>query len=288
MLMLLRFLQAIFWLVFLLPPAIALNTMYFCGDIIYQIACLTKIKRAVARNFGLFFPQADTTLLADKILRNTSYSIMEVLCTPFFREPHFNLICKFIGTENLDLALVKRKGAFLITMHTGNYELVPAAISNRGYKLTSILKATKDPLFVFLRPSREHKGTKIINVLEDNMYRETLRALGNNRIVGILIDTGALESRHEMFGFLGKKVPVATGWLTVAQRSEAPVIPVLCKREGKKVVISFGESLTVTRDNRDEIMRKIGQHFENFIRNHPEQWLMFLNENETKRMLEGK
>lgn len=288
MIILLKSLQGIFKIIFLLPPAAALNIMYFCGEIIFHIARLTRIKRAVSHNFGLFFPQADTSLLADKILRNTAYSIVEVLCTPFFSKTHFDLICKLSGTENIDLALAKRKGAFLITMHTGNYELTAAAISNQGYKLTSVLKATKDPLFAFLKPSRTHRGTEIINVLEENMYRETLRALSKDRMVGILIDTGALESRNEMFEFLGKKVPVATGWLALAQRAEAPVIPTICKREGKKLLITFGEPLTVTRDNRREIMNNVGKHFENFIKSHPEQWLMFLNEHETKRMLEER
>lgn len=54
------------------------------------------------------------------------------------------------------------------------------------------------------------------------------------------------------------------------------------------MVISFSEPLNLYRDNREEIMYRVKQFFENFIKNHPEQWLMFLNEYETKRMVEGK
>lgn len=198
------------------------------------------------------------------------------------------MICKVSGVENIDLALSKRNGAIVISMHTGNYELIPIVLRHLGYSVSSIMKAPPEPLYKFLEPIRSYKGTKLINVLEVDMYRETLKALGRNRLVCLGIDTGALEGRHEMFSFLGHRVPVATGWLTLAQRSESAIIPVAVKREGKQVILNFAEPLTVYQDNREEIMRRIGQFYENFIKNHPEQWLMFLNQYETKRMVEGK
>ena len=173
-------------------------------------------------------------------------------------------------------------------MHAGNYELIPTALAGRGYHLTSILKAPpRDPLFAIVNRSRSYRGTKLINVLEDNMYQEAIRALSHDRCVFILIDTGALESRHEIISFLGKKVPIATGWLTLAQRSGAPVIPCLSKREGEKLMITCGEPLTVHLENKKEVIETIRKFYENFIRSNPEQWAIFLNEYETKRMARG-
>jgi len=90
-----------------------------------------------------------------------------------------------------------------------------------------------------------------------------------------------------MFNFLEKNVPVATGWLTLAQRSQAAVVPVYSQRRGRKVFINFGEPLSVTSNNRDEVMLKLRNFFENFIKNHPEEWGIFLNDYEVKRMVEG-
>ena len=289
MIILIIFLQRIFNFIFKLPPPAAVYLMRFAAESAYQIARLTKVKKIAAKNIALFFPRSDTGLLADKLLRNVGYSIFEILCTPFFEEAHLKRICKINGLENLDLALAKRRGAIMISMHTGNYELIATALAARGYGLASVLKADPaDPLFKIISPSRAYKGIKIINVLKENMYRETLKALARNRTVCLLADTGALEGRHEMLPFLGKKVPVATGWLTLARRSGAPVVPVISRREGKKLIINFYEPLFVYKDNRGEIMLKIGKLFENFVENHPEQWGIFLNEYETKRMVEGK
>jgi len=288
MIILLNFLQSLFGLIFFLPTAAAIYFMHFSAEITFRIACLTPIRKITARNINLLFPKVDGLLLADKLLKNVSYSIFEVLCTPFFKETHLNMIGRVDGSENLDLALAKKKGALLLIMHTGNYELIPTILSGKGYQLTSILKAPPDPIFKLLNRSRAYRGTRLINVLEENMYQEASKSLAEGRLVCILIDTGALEGKHELFPFLGRKVPVATGWLTLAQRSQAPVIPVSSQREDKKVLLTFGEPMSVTGDNREAVMLRIGQFFESFINRHPEQWAIFLNEYEVKRMVEGR
>ena len=284
-----KFIQFIFGLIFRLPATLAIHSMRLAAEAVYRIARLTSIRKTVIANMRRLLPNSAAAPLADKLLRNFSHSIFEVLCAPFFQPKHLEMICKVSGTENIDLALANCKGVIFLIMHTGNYELIPAALTSRGYHITSILKAPhNDPLFKLLHRSRSYCGTEQINVLEGNMYRQALQALARNRCVCLLIDTGALEGKHEIFQFLGKRVPVATGWLALAQRSGAPIIPLISKRDGDKVAFSIGDPLTVKKDNREEILRRVGAIFENFIKNHPEQWGIFLNEYETKRMVEGK
>jgi len=176
----------------------------------------------------------------------------------------------------------------MMTMHIGNYELFPLALADGNYKMNAILRATHDPIFEIINRSRISSGIKLINVLEKDIYKETIKLLGKNEIILTLADTGALESRHILYPFLGKKVTVATGWLTLAQRSRAPVIPVLVKKEGRKNIITIAEPVNVTKENREESMQKVGKFFEDFISRNPEQWAIFLNSYETRRMIEGK
>jgi KDO2-lipid IV(A) lauroyltransferase len=280
-------LQIKFFFIFLLPPGLALSLMRLSSEIVYQLAKRTPIKKTVARNLNTLFPDVPADKLADKLLRNVSYSIFEILCTPYFKEAHIKVLGKVVGLSNLDLALARRKGALIILMHTGNYELSHVLLSPYNYKMNVTLKASADPLYKLINRSRSYHGTKLINVLETDMYKESIKALSNNEIVSLLIDTGALESRHEIIDFLGQKVPVAIGWLTLAQRSEAAVLPCYSKREGNQVVFTMGEPLFVQSNNREEIKNKVKCFFENFIKAHPEQWAIFLNEFETKRMVEN-
>jgi len=262
--------------------------MRLAGEAVYWISRLTPIKNSVAKNIRLLFPEADSQCLADKLLRNVSHSIFEIICAPLFKKEHFKHVGKINGLENIDLGLSKGNGILLLMMHTGNYELTPALLTSRGYRMNSILKAPDNFLFKIVNRCRSWGGGKLINVLKDDMYHDSLRALAGNEIVLILIDTGALEGRHETIEFLGMKVPAATGWLTLAQRSKASVVPAFSKREDGKVVLTLGEPLTVNADNREEIVLKVGQLYEKFIKDHPEQWIILLNEYETRRMVEGK
>jgi len=287
MIIILNILRFFFFLLFLLPAEAALFLMYTSADLVYKIVSFTSLKKKIAGNISLFFPQAQADQLAGKLLRNVCYGIFEIICFPFFREKHIKRIVLCQNLENLDRGVAQRKGVILLAMHTGNYELIPIFLFQKGYKINSIVKAPPTPLFHFLNQSRRYRGIKLINVLETNMYREALKALQAEEIVGLMIDTGALESHHEMFNFLGKNVPVATGWLTLAQRSQAAVVPVYSQRRGRKVFINFGEPLSVTSNNRDEVMLKLRNFFENFIKNHPEEWGIFLNDYEVKRMVEG-
>ncbi len=288
MIFFLRSLQFCCRLIFFAPASVALAFMYLGGWITQAIGKRTRLRTTVIENVKMIFPQSNADQIADKLIENVSYSIFELLCLPFFRKKHFQAIFKWEGTENIDRALKEGKGAIFLTLHAGNYEVVPAALADLGYKVNSVLRAAPDPVFAFLNRCRSHRGVNIINVSEQDMYKETLKVLGRNEIVGTLADTGALEGRHIFYEFLGRKVPVATGWLTLAQRSGAPVVPTLTKKQGRINTIMLFEPFTVTRDNREEAIKRASRIFEEFIKRNPEQWGIFLNSYETKRMIEGE
>jgi len=289
MILLIRIIQVKFWFVFLLPPRIALAIMRLASRIIYLIARNTPIKTIVAQNIKLVMPDLPAREVADQLIKNTSLSIFEVLCIPYFKKAHYERTFKYVGLELLDKALAEKKGVIILTMHFGNYESTGNALAQLGYKITNILRDdAKNPFLEIVNRSRRTGGNKLINTEADNMFTEATKALGRGEIVGILIDTGALESRHEYIEFLDKKVPVATGWLTLAQRVACPVLSLVTVRQGNFNHIIIFEQDYVRKDNRGTVIQKFSRGFEQFVRGHPEYWLMFFNEYETKRMVEGK
>ncbi|MBU0671798.1 MAG: lysophospholipid acyltransferase family protein [Candidatus Margulisbacteria bacterium] len=283
-----KLLQFCFRIIFFAPVAVALNIMYAAAWLIQALARLTRLRSTVINNIAQVIPESPAALLADKLISNTSYSIFEILCVPFFKRKHYQAIIEWQGLENLTQALKEHKGVIILTMHTGNYELTHAALSNLGYPMNIVLRATNEPIFEIINRSRSSEGARLINVLDSDMYKESLKVLDKNELIYLLADTGALESRHETIDFLGKKVPAATGWLTLAQRSGCAVIPTLAKKSGRRNTITLHKPIKVTKENREEAMRKILGTFEAFIKANPEQWAMFLNAFETKRMIGGK
>jgi len=281
-------LQFLFRLAFFLPARLAIFKMYAFAWLCHLIVRSLPIKKLIARNFKLVFPQLPSnqaTKLANNLIKNTCYSILEIMCIPFFKMKHYDLVFRIEGQENLDKGLGTGKGVILLTLHAGNYESAGNALAMKGYKINGILKVTDDPLFEIINKSRQVGGAKLINVLEQDMYKATLKVLADNEIVYIAADTGALDSRHEEFEFLGQKVPVATGWITLAQRSNAAIVPIFVQRQGTKNTIKLSSPLFITSSNRDETIKQILKTFENHIKEHPDHWGMFLNAYETERMV---
>lgn len=285
---LLKTLRSIFRLIFRLPPIAAVYIMRFAAEALFQLAKFTPLRGMVAKNYEMFFPGTDGRHNADQLLRNVSYSLFELICLPFFKEEHFARVVKLQGIENIDLALAKRSGGLFLTMHTGNYEIVPSVLAHLGYHVTSIVKTPDDPLFKMINESRTKHGTKLINVLDSNMYLESIKSLAENQIIGLLLDTGANEGRHEEMEFLGRQIPVATGWLTLAQRSRAEIVMCLARRVGKKVVIDFQPPFRIDRETKAEALDRIRNYFETFVKNHPEQWAIFLLKDEIHGLVHRK
>jgi len=288
MIIVVKSLQFLFRIVFFLPVRLALFKMYSFAWLCQLIVRSLPIKKLIARNFSLVFPALPhyrTTKLANNLIKNTCYSIMEIMCIPFFKKKHYDLVFGYEGLENLDQGLGQGKGVILLTLHAGNYESAGNALAMKDYKINGILKVTNDPLFEIINKSRQVGGARLINVLEQDMYKATLKVLADNEIVYIAADTGALDSRHEEFEFLGQKVPVATGWITLAQRSNAAVVPIFVKRRHTKNTIKLSSPLFITQENRDETIRQILKIFENHIKENPDHWGMFLNAYETERMV---
>lgn len=283
-----RFLQLIFRIIFLTPASFSLFVMHSAGWITQFIVKQTKVKTMVSGNVKSVLPQSNADQIADQLIENTSYSLFEILCLPFFSQKHHQIINKLEGIENLQNALKAGKGVILLTMHAGNYEIFPQVLAQNGFKITSILRATDDPIFKIINQSRSSGGVKLINIVGQNMYQEALKVLEKNECIALLADTGALESRHTMVNFLGREVPAATGWSTLAQRSEAQVVPILVKKKGIRNTIRIFSPVKALRENREQAIEQVKETFENFIKENPEQWLMFLNTYETRRMVEGK
>jgi KDO2-lipid IV(A) lauroyltransferase len=278
---LLNLLQFLLRLIFWLPVKAALSMMYALAWLMAITVLLTPIKKIVQKNIKLVLPAANEQAIASQLIHNLSRSLLEVLCVPYFDKTHLQKVAQFRNVEYLP----KNQGAILMTMHAGNYELSQIAISDLGFTMTIILRAAKDPLFNIINRSRASKGAHLVNVLEADMYQAAQKALAQNSFVGILGDTGALESRHEKLDFLGHKVPVATGWLTLAQRSGCPVIPILSHREKGKNIFTLYPPVVVQKDNRQAVLNNFLKICEDFIRQHPEEWWMFVNEYEIKRMV---
>ncbi|MCX5750925.1 MAG: lysophospholipid acyltransferase family protein [Candidatus Saganbacteria bacterium] len=289
--LLLMFVQSLFRIIFFLfPPKKALSILYKTSDLFYSV-CFSilpeSFKKELQGNLKKIYGHSSRNEVRS-LLKKFCYGFFELLVLPMLKKEHFELMFEVTGIQNLKRALEHKKGVVIITPHAGNYELVPNYLSTLNYNTMKIVKTVypEDLPAKLLNDCRRSQRVRVLNVEEENMYQQSFRILNANAIVVIQADTGALDSRHIFIKMFNRTVPAATGWKTMAERAESAVLPVFIKRgtDGKNHLRIY-PYLLVNKETGDEIFQEMGNLFEEFLKENPDEWLLPLNSYEVERMV---
>lgn len=183
--------------------------------------------------------------------------------------------------EALDRVLERGKGAVIVCMHFGNWDLGAGATAARGYPLTVVAETFSDPrLDAIVSGARSRMGMKIVKM--EKAGPSLLRTLKQNGLVALLIDR-PVPGEGVRVKFFGEDVEVPAGPARLALRTGAHVVPTAFARlnPGKPEVTAlcdFGVCTVSTGDDEHDVQvltQAIMQSHEKFIRQYPDQWYMF-------------
>jgi KDO2-lipid IV(A) lauroyltransferase len=194
------------------------------------------------------------------------------------------LLARCHGEESfaaLDRVLQRGKGAIIVCMHFGNWDLGAGAAAARGYPLTVVAESFRDPrLDALIVGARERLGMQVIAM--EKAGPSLFRALRQNGLLALLIDR-PVPGEGVSVDFFGEPIEVPAGPARLALRTGAAVVPTAFVRKDAArddvhtltdFTISFAPSGDETRDIRDLTQAIVSAH-ERFIRSHPDQWYMF-------------
>jgi len=107
--------------------------------------------------------------------------------------------------------------------------------------------------------------------------RPILKGLKNKELIGILLDQNTHRNAGVFVDFFGPPACTNEGLALLALRTETPVIPLFCMREGDRFRVEFGSALPLVRtgDKGRDIKintRQYNRALEEIIRRYPEQW----------------
>jgi KDO2-lipid IV(A) lauroyltransferase len=218
-----------------------------------------------------------------KAIAKKCFENMGMMAIEFFRIPGMDMEAfkRKVTIEGLDEALKildQKKGALLLIGHFGNWELM-------GF----MSKVIHSPIMVIAKPIKKNQWVDrlIVGIREDaglevippgQAGRKVIKALSQNRVVGILIDQRAKRSEGIMVDFFGKKAPTTPGLAVLALKSGAPVIPVFMIRNGfqkHRLVIQKPLELVHTGNKRQDVEANtelFNKTLESMIRDYPDQW----------------
>jgi lauroyl/myristoyl acyltransferase len=194
------------------------------------------------------------------------------------------------GEEHLAAALARGNGAILWVAHfCFNTQVTKMALKARGYQVTHLSRpehgfSTSRFGIGYLNPMRWNAEIKYLDkrIVIDRAnpggsLREAEAVLAGNRIVSIT--AGAWEGHRVARGaLLGGRYTLATGAPDLAQRTGAPLLPIMTTRiagsQGFRVKI--GEPLATQREDKREAIRSATAGFlaelEIAVRQSPDQW----------------
>ncbi|MCK6565522.1 MAG: lysophospholipid acyltransferase family protein [Dehalococcoidia bacterium] len=179
----------------------------------------------------------------------------------------------------LDAALAEGKGAVIVCMHFGNWDLGAGATAARGYSLAVVAETFADPrLDELVAGARRRLGMEVIKM--ERAGPSLVRALKRNGLLALLIDRPT-PGEGVKVEFFGEVVEVPAGPARLALLTGAPVVVAAFPRvdAGRPEVVTLTEFIEprtgAEGHDVEGLTRTIMAAHERFIRAYPDQWYMF-------------
>jgi len=273
-------LRAFSFIANLLPEDFALWLGRQLGNAIYYLDL--EHRKVAIQNLDTAFGQEKS---ADEIrgIAKRTFQNLGMMAVEFFRIPRMDMetFKRRVRMEGLAEALAlleKKKGALLLIGHFGNWEMMGLMSKVIGNPIMVLAKPMKKNQWVdqFITKIRNASGLEVISTV--NASRKVMKALSQNRVVGILIDQRAKRSEGIWADFFGRKAPTTPGLAVLAMKTGAPVLPVFMVRDGfqtHRLIVKEPLELIRTGDIKKDVeanTQLFNHTLESMIRQYPDQW----------------
>jgi lauroyl/myristoyl acyltransferase len=275
------------YLVKLLAIIVSLMPQKLCDALSDTVALiyywLTPASRAVIRaNLRhALHAELPSTKQIDRLVRQTYFNYARRL-TDFYRlttmsRERIIRMVEDIGIDNIDRALVQKKGVVMLTLHLGNWDYAGAYLAARGYPMNALVEEMDPAILKLLTRHREATGMRTFT-LRKSAYA-FLDAIRNNRVLAVVGDRDIMKNGKTVKFFNGRrKIPANLSEIIVRKRIPVTFGYLAFNPKGSKWryrgVVHEPESF----DRADEFESFMIDKFEETIRRHPDQWLALQSE----------
>lgn len=270
---------------------------YAFGRLLGQVAwlCIPRKRKKLAIEQILFCKIADTREQAEYVAKKSTTRfgpmIIDVLRYPEIKDGAYKEMIEIEGREILQDLKEAGKGAILMGMHSGNWELLGGALASEGFPLISVAMKQHSESDRFIN---EYRALMHQHVTYKTGIREMLRAMGKGGMIGLIMDqdpgkTGILAP------FFGYETLTASGAAIMARMQDAPIVPITIHYDKfkEKHMIDIQTPIYVEKTDdkdRDVLLTtiKLNEIMEDHIRRYPTEWFWLHNRWKWTRKLYGE
>ncbi|MCX2683199.1 lipid A biosynthesis lauroyl acyltransferase [Campylobacter sp. MIT 21-1685] len=238
----------------------------------------TKHRKIIDVNLQLCFPQKDESerrQIALKIYENFARFGLDFLRNQnATKEQILEKVC-IENEEILQHALRLKKNIVFITAHYGNWELCPLVYAAK-FGAISVVERPLDSKIMntILRRNRTQFDIELIDKKQG--VRPMLRALNQNRTLGLLTDQEGGENESMELEFFGRKVRYLIGGSILAKKTKAVLIPAfIYQNEQGTYTIKIFEAMDSAEHSKEELTLYQAQCCEQMIRFKPDEYFFF-------------
>jgi KDO2-lipid IV(A) lauroyltransferase len=256
------------------PPALA-GSLARAGTRLLDRA-LPRLRRVAYRNLSLALPELGAARhreIVDEVFRSVARVLVAFAKFPAIRRDTVKQWIRCEGLEHVEQALRQGRGVLFATAHLGNWELSAFAHALLAAPMHVVVRPLDNPLIdAVIERRRALSGNSVIGKRE--YARAILKALSANQAVGILVDQNSAADAGVFVDFFGVKACAGTGFVKLAARSGAAVIPgfAVWEEAEKRYVLRFRPPLAMSGDAARDT-QLVESELEQAIRQHPGQWL---------------
>lgn len=181
------------------------------------------------------------------------------------------------SVERLDEAVSAGQGVLVATAHLGNWELLAARLSHRGYGGAVIGRQhPRDASAAWLPRVRRAHGVETLP--QDAPPRRAIEVLRRGEVLGVLCDLEVRRLDGEFVPFFGHPALTIAAPAALARATHLPLVPVRCVATGPHAYrLSVEEPLHLDRtldklEARRDLLTRLNACFEAWIREDPAQW----------------
>ncbi len=217
--------------------------------------------------------------LAQASWRNLGQNLFEVVhWTGWDLEKIVSQIARVEGWENLEKALQRGKGAFLVTAHLGNWELLGGYLGTR-HKASAVAQQLYDPRFdELINRFRVEKLGAAAMIKRGMALRGILEALKDQQVILALCDQDTGQDGI-FVPFFDKPAWTQSGVARIAQKTGAALVPAFVVRGADgRFELHAEKEVEVPRsgDKEKDVVEsicRITQVIEQYVRAYPDQWV---------------
>ena len=275
-----RFITSIIFVLNSLPRKSSISLGRFLGKLAYFI--ITDARKRTQGNLKIAFgeekDEKELKKLALSVFENVGKNVADAVRLKNMKWEEIEKITQIEGLEYFDKAYKMGKGVMALTGHIGNFELLAAYFSLKGYKVSVIGRELYDPrLDDLLVESRESTGLE--NIPSSASVKQVIRALRSGRALGVLADQDSSRVRGVFVSFFERPARTPVGPTLLAYKTQSPIVPmaIVRKKDNKyKIIVREPIKLTSSQDKERDIIETTQEYtkvLESIIREYPSQWL---------------